>query len=127
MRIPEAPKHRDGFYEARPGDVIVRGDLAIVDVRDEKELIDDYGHIHQVIHRPYPRVMEEGLPDFPKDRPVVLVCDNGFRSRRCSARLASEGWTEVYHLVGGMRRWTAEERPIARTPTWSPAPGDGSA
>lgn len=130
MRIPVAPKHRQGFYEARPGDVAGRDDLLLVDVRDEPELTGDYGHIHGVVHRPWRRVLSEGLPDQPLDRPIVLVCDNGFRSRQCAAHLASRGYVEVYHLVGGMLRWTAEERPIARVPTWVDGPaaepsGDG--
>jgi len=118
VRIPVAPKHKHGFYEARPGDVAGRTDLLLVDVRDEKELTDDWGHIHGVMHRPMARVLEEGLPDQPADRPIVLVCDNGFRSRRCAAHLAQRGFTEVYHLVGGMKRWTAEARPVARVETW---------
>ncbi|MFW6051905.1 MAG: rhodanese-like domain-containing protein [Myxococcota bacterium] len=126
MRIPVAPRHDKGFYEARPGDVAGRDDLPLIDVRDERELTDRYGfgHIHGVGHRPMERILAEGLPGHPKDAPVVLVCDNGFRSRRCAARLAEAGFAEVYHLVGGMKRWTAEGRPVARVPTWRPAPGE---
>jgi hypothetical protein len=29
------------------------------------------------------------------------------------------GFTEVFHLVGGMLRWTAEERPVSMSPTWT--------
>ncbi|MFW5926033.1 MAG: rhodanese-like domain-containing protein [Myxococcota bacterium] len=124
MRIPVAPKHKRGFFEARPGDVAGRDDLVLVDVRDERELTDDYGHIHGVVHRSMDRILDEGLPEHPADKPIVLVCDNGFRSRKCAAHLVSQGFTEVYHLVGGMRRWTAEERPVARVPTWAAPPGE---
>ena len=119
MRIEVAPRHRSGYLQARPGDVIGRTDLFLVDVRDERELTDDFGHIHGVVHVPMDRVLEEGLPALSKDTPVVLVCDNGRRSARVAKHLVRErGFDEVYHLVGGMLRWTAEERPVARVPTW---------
>jgi rhodanese-related sulfurtransferase len=117
-RISEAPQHNLGFFEARPGDVAGRDDLLLIDVRDGRELLDGYGHIHGVLHRPMDRLLSEGLPDQPLERPLVLVCDNGFRSRKCARHLVEVGHREVYHLVGGMRRWTAEERPVARTRTW---------
>lgn len=118
MKITEAPQHRDGYFQARPGDVIVRHDLLIIDVREEKELLDGWGHIHGVTHRASDAVKAEGLPGVSLDRAVVLVCDNGHRSMGCCKALVGFGFTEVYHLVGGMLRWTAEERPVARVKTW---------
>ncbi len=119
MKIAEAPQHRLGYLQARPGDVVGRDDLFIVDVRHEDELTDDFGHIHGVTHVPADRVMRDGLP-VPEDTPIVVVCQNGRTSQTCATRLVQDhGFKEVYHLVGGMLRWTAEERPIARTPTWT--------
>ena len=120
MRIAEAPRHRHGFLQARPGDVIGRDDLLLVDVRDERDLLGDFGHIHGVTTFPARRVNKEGLPGVPPETPVVLVCSNGRTSQTCCKRLVQEhGFEEVYHLVGGMVRWTAEERPVARVQTWS--------
>lgn len=120
MKIAEAPQHRLGYLQARPGDVAGRDDLLIVDVRSEEELTDDFGHIHGVAHWPAHRLLAEGLPGVPSDRPVVVVCQNGRLSQTCATRLVQEhGFREVYHLVGGMLRWTAEERPVARVPTWT--------
>lgn len=119
MRIAEAPQHRLGYLQARPGDVIGRDDLLIIDVRDEPDLTDDFGHIHGVTHVPADRLLREGLPRVSEMTPIVVVCQNGRRSQTCATRLVQEhGFREVYHLVGGMLRWTAEERPVARVPTW---------
>lgn len=119
MRIAEAPQHRLGYLQARPGDIVGRTDLLIVDVRDPADLTDDFGHIHGVTNVPADRVLAEGLPSVPRDTPIVIVCQNGRRSQTCATRLVAEhGFTEVYHLVGGMVRWNAEERPVARVPTW---------
>ena len=118
-RIAEAPLHAKGFYEARPGDVAGRDDLFMLDVRYEADLSRDMGHIHQVHHLP---LAELDRLDLPLDTPVVTLCGNGFESRRAAVQLVAAGYREVYHLVGGMIRWHAEERPVARVATWRAAP-----
>lgn len=116
--IADAPLHRRGYYEARPGDV-AGTPLRIVDVRYEEDLTKDFGHIHGVTHFPRARVEAEGLPGFDPATPVVIVCNNGFESAAVAERLVRDhGFVEVYHLVGGMLRWTAEDRPVARRATW---------
>ena len=118
MRIPDAPKTSQGYYEARPGDIAMTPGLTIIDVRETSELTDDLGHIHSVYHVQLQRLLESGLPDLPEDAPVVLVCRSGRRSATAAASLVARGYREVYNLVGGMIRWNAEEHPIARTQTW---------
>lgn len=119
-RIPEAPLHRLGHWQARPGDVIGRSDLLFVDVRPEEDLLGDLGHIHGVRRVDASTLRVRGLPGVPPETPVVLVCANGHASLDCAASLVREhGFHEVYHLVGGMVRWLAEERPVARVPTWT--------
>ena len=114
-RIDVAPLTSRGFYEARPGDVIPRSDLFVLDVRREEDLLGDLGHIHQVHHLPVARL---DTLDVPLDTPLVLVCGNGFESGSAAITLVERGFTEVYLMVGGMLRWNAEERPVARKATW---------
>ncbi|MCB9660282.1 MAG: rhodanese-like domain-containing protein [Sandaracinaceae bacterium] len=121
-RIPEAPLTRHGYYELRPLDVLGRTDLVLIDVRPLPDLLGDFGHIEGVHHRLGSEVRASGLP-LPKDTPVVLVCNNGHESRRLVIALVAEfGFTEVFHLVGGMLRWNGEERAICTTPTWKALP-----
>lgn len=120
MRISDAPLHRLGFYEARPLDVVDRRDLLVVDVRHEDDLLGTLGHIHGARHVPMKRLLAEGLPELAPTDPVVVVCGNGRESRRCAEYLVQErGFSEVYHLVGGMIRWNAEDRPVAKVRTWT--------
>lgn len=114
-----APLTAKGYYEARPGDVVVRDDLFLLDVRFAEDLESDLGHIHQVHHLPLAELDALALP---MDTPVVTVCGNGFESRKAAVALVEAGFEEVYHLVGGMIRWQAEQRPVARVPTHRPAP-----
>ena len=118
-RIPEAPLTRHGYYELRPLDVLGRDDLVLVDVRPAEDLTRDFGHIAGVRRYLGADLRASGLP-LPKDTPVVLVCNNGRESRRLVIALVQDfGFTEVFHLVGGMLRWTAEERPVSMSPTWT--------
>ncbi len=114
-----APLTAKGYYEARPGDVVLRDDLFLLDVRALEDLHSDLGHIHQVHHLP---LAELDALDLPFETPIVTVCGNGFESRKAAAALVAAGFTEVYHLVGGMIRWHAEERPVAKVATHRPAP-----
>jgi rhodanese-related sulfurtransferase len=124
--IQEAPRNsRRGYLEARPGDVIGRSELLLVDVRSKVELDDDLGHIEGVRHLPSETVQAQGLPGVSKDTPVVLVDNNGRTSADCAVRLMEQGYQEVYVLVGGMVRWNAEERPIAYGRTWIPMEPQG--
>jgi rhodanese-related sulfurtransferase len=121
MRIAEAPRHPKGYYQVRPGDVVGRDDLLFVDVREEVDLSRDLGHVHGVTHVPSAALVAHGLPGVDESRPIVVVCNDGRESQRCATALVAEhGFTEVYHLVGGMVRWNAEERPVARARTWRP-------
>jgi rhodanese-related sulfurtransferase len=109
--------------EARPGDIAGRTDLLLVDVRYADDLTDDFGHIHGVVHVPMEVVLARGLPGVDRDRALVVICQNGWQSRKCAKRLVAEhGFREVYHLVGGMLRWCAEDRSVARVRTWTTLP-----
>ena len=120
-RIPEAPLTRHGYYELRPSDLLGCDELLVVDVRPEEDLASGFGHIEGVRHRLGSRIRGEGLPDVPPETPVALVCSNGRETRRLVIALVQDfGFAEVYHLVGGMLRWTAEERPVVfDPPRWS--------
>lgn len=116
-RIPEAYLHRRGYYQVRPGDIISRTDLLLLDVRFAAEDLDGaQGHIHKSLFLP---LAELERFDRPLDTPTLLICGNGRESVRAAERLVARGYTEVYHLVGGMLRWNGEERPVARAGSWS--------
>jgi len=46
----------------------------------------------------------EHVPD-AADRPLVLHCASGNRSRQAAQRLLDAGWNEVTHLGSGLRAW----------------------
>ena len=89
--------------------------LTIVDVREEAALLSELGHIHGVLHG----TLESMVRTMARTAALVLVCEDGATSASVAASLVREhAFVDVYHLVGGMRRWNAEGRPIARKRTW---------
>jgi rhodanese-related sulfurtransferase len=108
----------------RPGDVAGRDDVLLVDVREEQELLGELGHVHGVLHVPLGRLLTDGLPprvgemDITNDTTIALLCRSGRRSAQAASSLKQRGFTKVYNVVGGMVRWNAEGRPVARVRTW---------
>jgi rhodanese-related sulfurtransferase len=47
----------------------------------------------------------EDIKKLDKNRPVLVYCKSGFRSRRAAKKLAKLGFTEIYDLKGGIMRW----------------------
>ncbi len=96
-----------------------RGELLIVDVREESEFA--AGHIPGA--RLVPRGILEGAadPTYPKrdpvlckarQRPVVVYCASGGRSAMAADTLQQMGFGEVYNLAGGFENWAAEDLPV---------------
>ncbi len=110
-------RHRDGYFEARPSDV-VREALLIIDVRDEEAIAAE--HIHGVRAFSATTAIDEGLP-LDKDARFAIVCSNGVISRDVARALTqTHGFANVTLLVGGMRRWIGEDRPVSRAGSWRP-------
>jgi rhodanese-related sulfurtransferase len=102
-----------GFTELRPealhNRIETQGPGALlVDLREPKNFVE--GHIEGVIHRPFDEflreVVAEGRFDHYRENDVVLICDTGHMSRVVGEVLAlDEGFTNVFSLKGGMKRW----------------------
>lgn len=96
--------------DALPG--TVRADRAMALVADGATLVDvrepaewRSGHASGARHIPLGRLAAEARR-LPKDRPVVVVCASGSRSRVAASQLRSEGF-QATSLSGGMTAWRA--------------------
>ncbi|MBM4130859.1 rhodanese-like domain-containing protein [bacterium] len=59
-----------------------------------------------------------------RDRPFVLVCRNGIRTRRLGRYLhGALGWPWAHHLAGGLTLWLADGRDLVLPPDPAAAPG----
>ncbi len=53
--------------------------------------------------------------DADKDRPTVVICHHGIRSRQVAMYLENLGFREVINLAGGVERWAREVDPQMAT------------
>lgn len=80
----------------------VREGAQLVDVREKSEW--QVGHAPQAIHIPVSSVSAK-LDRIKSDRPVLVVCRSGNRSRGVVSTLRKQGFDNVINLSGGMRAW----------------------
>ncbi len=48
-----------------------------------------------------------------KNKPLIVVCDNGVDSQKAAASLSKQGYT-VFALAGGLRAWSGAELPLVK-------------
>ena len=58
--------------------------------------------------------LERRVAEVPKNRPVLVVCAVGARSKTASELLVSRGYREVYHLNDGLVGWYRAGLPVER-------------
>ncbi|RMG99511.1 MAG: MBL fold metallo-hydrolase [Deltaproteobacteria bacterium] len=85
----------------------------VVDVREPEEFVGELGHVEGALLVPMDALVGR-LPRLAEwvDRPVVVVCRAGARSRSAAALLARAGFRHVYNLEGGMVAWQAAGLPV---------------
>lgn len=69
--------------------------------------------IARSVNIPADRIQNE-LGKLDKTRPVLLVDDDGRRSRMASPLLRGTGFKEVFILAGGLNAWRTAKRPFSR-------------
>jgi len=81
--------------------------VRIVDLRETETY--EKNHINGSISRPIDDFLKEIFESiyFSKktNLKIVLVCDTGQLSKVATSIMTEEGFTQVYNIKGGMRRW----------------------
>ena len=83
----------------------------IVDLRDPADFKKEC--IARSVNIPADRIQNE-LGKLDKTRPVLLVDDDGRRSRMASPLLRGTGFKEVFILAGGLNAWRTAKLPFLR-------------
>lgn len=83
----------------------------IVDLRDPADFKKEC--IARSVNIPADRIQNE-LGKLDKTRPVLLVDDDGRRSRMASPLLRGTGFKEVFTLAGGLNAWRTAKLPFSR-------------
>ena len=83
-------------------------DIVLLDVRTEAEYTGELGHLKDALQISVTdlKARIDELEEY-KNRPLLVYCRSGARSFRASGILASNGFTNVRNLLGGMSGWNS--------------------
>jgi glyoxylase-like metal-dependent hydrolase (beta-lactamase superfamily II)/rhodanese-related sulfurtransferase len=81
----------------------------VVDVREPDEFA--AGHVPGAISLPQADLAAR-LEELPSDRPLLLICQGGYRSLRAAQFLRQAGFARVASVRGGTEAWRTAGRPL---------------
>lgn len=103
--------------------LISESDGVLLDVRTQREFknghIENSGQLNF-----YAFDFRKRLLLLPKDKPVYLYCNTGYRSNKAADFLLKNGYTQVYNLQHGIMEWEQEDLPVTVDPDAQPDTDD---
>ena len=86
-----------------------RGDeVLLLDCRNDNERA--FCAIEPSLHIPMPQTPER-LGELPTDKPIIVYCHHGVRSRNVASFLREQGLEDVRSMTGGIDAWSLEIDP----------------
>lgn len=85
----------------------------LVDVRELPELV--AGRVEGAVVIPM-STFEARFRELPADRPLLVICQSGYRSGLAVGFLAANGYPDAANVAGGMSAWQAAGLPFKRGP-----------
>jgi glyoxylase-like metal-dependent hydrolase (beta-lactamase superfamily II)/rhodanese-related sulfurtransferase len=89
---------------ARPPEAV------LLDVREPQEFAK--GHVPGARNIPQADLATR-LNEVPRDRPILVICQGGFRSLRAAQFLNQMGFTDVASVSGGTEAWRTAQKPLS--------------
>ena len=77
-------------------------DLVLIDVRKRDEFNPE--HLRNARNIPLNK-LDERIGKLPRDKDIVVYCQNGGRSIRAVRKLEVAGFTQLFHMHEGLRGW----------------------
>ncbi|RMG64719.1 MAG: rhodanese-like domain-containing protein [Calditrichaeota bacterium] len=87
----------------------------VLDVRTPQEYTGPLGHIPGAHLKPVQQISQwvQELESM-KDKPIVVICRSGARSRMAAQFLQEKGFRNVINVDGGMMAWNAKGLPVEK-------------
>lgn len=83
----------------------------LLDVRERAEVEQVAFAVPSAVALPLSE-LEQRFGELPRDRPLVVACDDGSRSLKATYYLMFQGYTEVAHMAGGLAKWARRGFPV---------------
>lgn len=87
------------------------GDVQIVDLQPEVEY--NKSHLVNAANIIYDKDFREKLKKLDKTKPIAIYCTTGTVSPEAAKILQRAGFTDIYVLDGGIKKWITEKREIS--------------
>ena len=95
----------------------------LLDVRTQREFLN--GHIENAGQLNfYALNFRRRLLLLPKEQPIYLYCNTGYRSDKAADFLIKNGYTQVYNLQQGIMEWELADLPVIIDPNAQPDTDD---
>jgi rhodanese-related sulfurtransferase len=106
--MPELPLEIDCRTAKQKLDA--KADLLLVDCREQDE--HDIASIAGAVLVPMSEIADRlNELEAHRDRPIVVLCHQGVRSRRVTHWLRAQGFTQAQNMTGGIDAWSQEIDP----------------
>ena len=79
--------------------------VVLLDVREHPEIAT--AAVEGAVHIPM-REVPARLAELDADKPLVVMCHSGGRSRRVAEFLLGNGFSNVFNLMGGIDAWSTQ-------------------
>lgn len=83
-------------------------DIAVLDVREDWEVATV--SLPGTLNIPMQQVPQR-ITELPRDKPLVVMCHHGGRSRQVTGWLRQNGFTQATNLAGGIHAWAEQIEP----------------
>jgi rhodanese-related sulfurtransferase len=103
--MPGIPELSPTEFTNRWPDYARRDDVVLLDVREHDELA--VAAVPGALHIPM-REVPGRLAELDAQKPLVVMCHSGGRSRRVAEYLLGVGFTTVFNLKGGIDAWSTQ-------------------
>ena len=89
------------------------GKMLVLDAREPAEFA--VSHLAGAVPVGYKQLDLRALSSVAKDQPIVVYCSVGYRSQKVTRTLASQGFTNVRNVYGGIFEWVNRGYPVVNS------------
>ena len=93
----------------------LKEDILLMDIREKFEFESYRANFENINNIPFSEI-EEHLQDIPKDISLILICNNGLRSKTAAKFLRERDFPNVTYIEGGLVKWQQNGMTILGNP-----------